>query len=103
MVADRQECRPLPAALPGAPGVDRSLGRHVRGRRPDLRQVGAGGQRGSRRRRDQARGEGGERGVSEGEAVSEGMTFPPGFVWGTATAAHQIEGGNWNNDWWRFE
>ncbi|HYI60321.1 MAG TPA: family 1 glycosylhydrolase [Acidimicrobiales bacterium] len=29
--------------------------------------------------------------------------FPDGFVWGTATAAHQIEGGNWNNDWWRFE
>ena len=22
---------------------------------------------------------------------------------GTATAAHQIEGGNWNNDWWAFE
>ena len=26
--------------------------------------------------------------------------FPDGFSWGTATAAHQIEGGNWNNDWW---
>lgn len=24
-------------------------------------------------------------------------------MWGTATAAHQIEGGNTNNDWWRFE
>ncbi len=30
-------------------------------------------------------------------------TFPDGFAWGTATASHQIEGGNWNNDWWRFE
>lgn len=30
-------------------------------------------------------------------------TFPDGFAWGTATAAHQIEGGNWNNDWWAFE
>jgi beta-glucosidase len=30
-------------------------------------------------------------------------TFPDGFVWSTATAAHQIEGGNWNNDWWRWE
>jgi beta-glucosidase len=30
-------------------------------------------------------------------------TFPDGFRWGTATAAHQIEGGNWNNDWWQFE
>jgi beta-glucosidase len=29
--------------------------------------------------------------------------FPDGFTWGTATAAHQIEGGNWNNDWWDFE
>jgi beta-glucosidase len=30
-------------------------------------------------------------------------SFPDGFVWGTATAAHQIEGGNWNNDWWAWE
>ena len=30
-------------------------------------------------------------------------SFPAGFTWGTATAAHQIEGGNWNNDWWDFE
>jgi beta-glucosidase len=29
--------------------------------------------------------------------------FPHGFRWGTATAAHQIEGGNYNNDWWRWE
>ena len=29
--------------------------------------------------------------------------FPEGFTWGTATAAHQIEGGNANNDWWEFE
>jgi len=31
------------------------------------------------------------------------QSFPDGFRWGTATAAHQIEGGNWNNDWWRWE
>ena len=24
-------------------------------------------------------------------------------MWGTATAAHQVEGGNWNNDWWAWE
>ncbi|MSO37696.1 MAG: glycoside hydrolase family 1 protein [Acidimicrobiia bacterium] len=31
------------------------------------------------------------------------ISFPNGFTWGTATAAHQVEGGNWNNDWWEFE
>lgn len=31
------------------------------------------------------------------------LSFPDGFTWSTATAAHQIEGGNWNNDWWRWE
>jgi beta-glucosidase len=31
------------------------------------------------------------------------LSFPEGFRWGTATAAHQIEGGNVNNDWWRWE
>lgn len=31
------------------------------------------------------------------------ITFPQGFLWGTATAAHQVEGGNWNSDWWEFE
>jgi beta-glucosidase len=29
--------------------------------------------------------------------------FPPGFLWGTATAAHQVEGGNTNNQWWDWE
>ncbi|HKV89498.1 MAG TPA: glycoside hydrolase family 1 protein [Candidatus Dormibacteraeota bacterium] len=29
--------------------------------------------------------------------------FPAGFLWGTASAAHQVEGGNRNNDWWEFE
>jgi beta-glucosidase len=31
------------------------------------------------------------------------ITFPDGFLWGTSTAAHQVEGGNWNNDWWAWE
>lgn len=31
------------------------------------------------------------------------LKFPDGFLWGTATAAHQVEGGNTNNDWWAWE
>ena len=29
--------------------------------------------------------------------------FPNGFLWGTATASHQVEGGNTNNNWYRWE
>jgi beta-glucosidase len=29
--------------------------------------------------------------------------FPTDFLWGSATAAHQVEGGNVNNDWWDWE
>jgi beta-glucosidase len=32
-----------------------------------------------------------------------GITFPPGFLWGTATAAHQVEGNNVYNDSWLLE
>lgn len=29
--------------------------------------------------------------------------FPDGFLWGAATAAHQIEGNNVNSNWWQHE
>lgn len=31
------------------------------------------------------------------------LVFPPDFLWGTATAAHQVEGDNRNADWWEWE
>ncbi len=42
----------------------------------------------------------GEKGPSP---LGDRLSFPPGFLWGTATAAHQVEGNNTNNDWWAFE
>lgn len=29
--------------------------------------------------------------------------FPKGFLWGTATASHQVEGSNTNNNWYKWE
>ena len=29
--------------------------------------------------------------------------FPAGFLWGAATAGHQVEGDNRNSDWWAWE
>ena len=31
------------------------------------------------------------------------LTFPPDFLWGTATSAHQVEGNNVHSDWWAWE
>jgi len=31
------------------------------------------------------------------------VIFPKDFLWGAATSAHQVEGGNIHNDWWDWE
>ena len=31
------------------------------------------------------------------------LQFPDGFLWGAATAAHQVEGNNRRSDWWAWE
>jgi beta-glucosidase len=35
--------------------------------------------------------------------IEAAFHFPEGFRWGTATAAHQVEGDNTRNDWWAWE
>lgn len=36
-------------------------------------------------------------------AKSRILQFPAGFLWGTATSSYQYEGGNTNNQWYRWE
>jgi beta-glucosidase len=40
--------------------------------------------------------------ASPGNRVSV-RDFPASFLFGSSTAAHQVEGGNFNNDWWAWE
>ncbi len=35
--------------------------------------------------------------------LNRSLRFPPDFLWGVATAAHQNEGNNTNNDFWAWE
>lgn len=35
--------------------------------------------------------------------IHETRKFPDGFLWGSATSSHQVEGGNANNEWWDWE
>lgn len=41
--------------------------------------------------------------MSEFEPLTTFGPLPKDWMWGVATAAHQIEGGNVNNDWWDWE
>jgi beta-glucosidase len=41
--------------------------------------------------------------VDRADPATAEFSFPTGFLWGAATAAHQIEGGNVNNDSWERE
>jgi beta-glucosidase len=38
-----------------------------------------------------------------GTATPAATDFPKGFLWGAATAAHQVEGNNVNSDNWLLE
>ncbi|MGZ3673483.1 MAG: glycoside hydrolase family 1 protein [Ktedonobacterales bacterium] len=35
--------------------------------------------------------------------ADQSISFPPGFLWGVATASYQYEGGNTNNQWYDWE
>ncbi len=37
------------------------------------------------------------------DSANRRRRFPAGFLWGAATASHQVEGGNRWNDWWEYE
>lgn len=41
--------------------------------------------------------------TSAARAATAGFAFPKGFLWGAATAGHQVEGGNVNSDMWLLE
>src|SRR6266568_4502724 len=36
-------------------------------------------------------------------SAAQGKSFPDRFLWGCATAAHQVEGNNTNSDFWTME
>ena len=37
------------------------------------------------------------------DVLAEDRDFPPDFLFGAATASHQVEGDNRQNDWWQYE
>ncbi|HWQ83851.1 MAG TPA: family 1 glycosylhydrolase [Anaerolineales bacterium] len=41
--------------------------------------------------------------IKEMDMAQANLMFPRGFLWGSATASHQVEGQNTNNNWWAWE
>jgi len=42
-------------------------------------------------------------GATKSSSSSEDLVFPPQFLWGVSTSAHQVEGGISNNQWCAWE
>ena len=45
----------------------------------------------------------GQAAAAGSQAADKGKMFPERFLWGCATAAHQVEGNNTNSDYWTME
>ena len=41
--------------------------------------------------------------LSLSDVTAKSIIFPQNFKWCISSSAHQIEGGNYNSDWWEFE
>src|SRR5262249_34747149 len=109
---DQAQSRPAEEHLAGRPALGRTRHARARARRRDVRGALRPPSPEEDRARDLPRVPARRAACGAGSAgipseLRQGgrhaVSFPRGFIWGTATAAHQVEGGNWNNDWWAWE